>query len=55
MKEMEQKANLVAYGTFNVYEIDGKAYTKWKGRFIRTPERDFMIKTRQGHSTGVLE
>ena len=35
---------LLAYGTFNVYEKDGKAYYKWGKKFVRAEERDFLIK-----------
>jgi YHS domain-containing protein len=40
---------LLAYGSLNVYEINGKAYyfdhTKTK-KFVRAPDRDYLIKER---------
>jgi hypothetical protein len=41
VKKSEPK--LVAYGTINVYEIEGKAYYRWRGKYTRAPERDNLI------------
>ena len=36
---------LLAYGSFNVYQIDNKAYYEdISGKFLRAPERDYLIK-----------
>lgn len=42
----KKRAKLLAYGDFNVYEIDNKAYIcdHIKKRFFRVPSRDYLIK-----------
>lgn len=46
VKETPAEPKLIAYGTFNVYDIDGKAYLydHIKHRFFRDPSRDYLIK-----------
>lgn len=41
----EKEPRLIAYGTFNVYEICGKAYIydHMRKRFVREPSRDHFI------------
>lgn len=45
-KKEEIKPKLIAYGTFDVYNISGKAYylDHIGKKYVRAPERDFMIK-----------
>lgn len=42
------KPRFLAYGAANIYAIGGKAYYQvTKTKFMRAPERDFMIKKKR--------
>ena len=47
--ELPENARLLTYGTFNTYEIDGKAfyYDHMKKEMVRAPEKDYLIKGRR--------
>ena len=43
----KSKPKLIAYGSFNVYNIGGKAYYHVKkNKYLRAIERDYLIKKR---------
>ena len=44
-KTIKTNPKLIAYGSFNVYEIDRKVYYRdfMRKKYVRAPERDFMI------------
>lgn len=41
-----KKANVLAYGTVNVYELGGKAYYKHGKKMVRAEERDNLISSK---------
>ena len=52
-----KQPKLLAYGTFNVYEIDGKAYIRdhIKKKFVRESTRDYLIGNKLSCQCGPFE